>query len=436
MFIPKGFAEYLQEWEAKINAFIELNTDRGDNADIPCAVDENIAVKGLSFTCCSPLLANVRSPYSATAVQKLEAAGSAVIGKTCIDEFGLGVRGYSVYKQAMNPWDSRRTPGSGAAAAVAAGIVPCALGNDAGGSLRQAAMFCGVTGLKPTHGAVSRYGLAAGACGLETIGVIADTVSRCRAAFAIIRGRDPLDQASKDPPDALPVYPPGVQRIGVIAEIEDCVPEIRRGLELAKERLAALGHTLVDITVPGLKYCLPAWYTIAAAQASSSLARYDSIRFGARPENAGNPDELYDKSRAAGLGMEAQLHILLGTHVLRAEFQERYYLTAHRIRAGIQASLEAQFEQCDAILMPVYPNCAFEIDSPVHRTAGVYACCANLTGLPALSFPVSVEGGLPVGVQLMGNAHSEGILLDIAEGYHQQHPPLRPRGFEPFWDQE
>jgi aspartyl-tRNA(Asn)/glutamyl-tRNA(Gln) amidotransferase subunit A len=504
--LPGGLVQYTNEWESKINAFIELKLKDGGLMEsqgetknsqdapppqalalvsgFPFAVKDNIAVKDFSLTCGSRLLAHFRSPYSAAVVQKLEAAGGIVIGKTNLDEFGMGSStDNSALKKTNNPWDVERVSGGssgGSAAAVAAGIVPFALGTDTGGSVRQPAAFCGVVGLKPTYGAVSRFGLVAYASSLETAGVLSDTVARSRAVFSCIRGKDPNDQTSGDVPEAAPpLYPSasagGGKRIGVLsaeaiaralsasAQAADGVDgsgaaletaaqasvleaETQRGFELARERLAALGHTLVDIDIPALKYGVPAYYTIATAEASANLARFDSIRYGARPEWAENPDELIDKAREAGFGAEVKLRILLGTFVLRSGFQDRYYLRAQRIRAGIRASFESLLgdsgyrEQAalDAILMPVFPSRAFgrgasSLSAFAQKAADLYTCCANLAGLPALSFPASVEGGLPVGVQLLGRAYAEGVLFDIAESYERAHPFPHPAGFKAFW---
>ncbi|GHV93784.1 glutamyl-tRNA(Gln) amidotransferase subunit A [Spirochaetia bacterium] len=530
--LPEGFIPYAKEWEEKINAFIELNLEemkegevspplqpreaglplpplRGDAprnaplpeaaaaliAGLPFAVKDNIAVKEFPLTCGSKLLEHFRSPYSAAVVQKIEAAGGRVIGKTNLDEFGMGSStDNSALKRTNNPWDLERVPGGssgGSAAAVAAGIVPFALGTDTGGSVRQPAAFCGVVGLKPTYGAVSRYGLVAYASSLESAGVLSDTVARCRAVFALIRGRDPMDQTTHEAPDAAPpLYrmasnsnaASSPRRIGVLsaeaiakalsasalaaakdtegtstqehrsdaleiaAQASVLEAEVRKGFELAKERLAALGHTLVDVEIPSLKYGVPAYYTIATAEASANLARFDSIRYGARPDWAENPDELIDKAREAGFGAEVKLRILLGTFVLRSGFQDRYYLRAQRIRAGIRGSFESLLgdseykEQgnLDAILMPVFPSRAFgrgpsSLSAFAQKAADLYTCCANLAGLPALSFPASVEGGLPVGVQLLGRAYAEGTLLDIAEGYEQKYPFPHPTGYKQFW---
>ena len=502
--LPEGFIQYINEWESKINAFIELQPERGEGvygrnespqsalpveaaalvANLPFAVKDNIAVKDFSLTCGSKLLEQFRSPYSAAVVQKLEAAGGIVIGKTNLDEFGMGSStDNSALKKTNNPWDTARVSGGssgGSAAAVASGIVPYALGTDTGGSVRQPAAFCGVVGLKPTYGAVSRFGLVAYASSLETAGVLSDTVARSRAVFSLIRGKDPNDETSRDAPEAAPpVYPSlsggGGKKIGVLsaaaiaralsasaeaaageagsggaletaAQASVLEEETRLGFERAKERLAALGHTLVDVEIPALKYGVPAYYTIATAEASANLARFDSIRYGARPDWAENPDDLIDKARKAGFGAEVKLRILLGTFVLRSGFQDRYYLRAQRIRAGIRASFESllgdgEYREpaaLDAILMPVFPSRAFgrgpsSLSAFAQKAADLYTCCANLAGLPALSFPASVEGGLPVGVQLLGRAYAEGVLFDIAESYEQAHPFPHPAGFKAFW---
>jgi aspartyl-tRNA(Asn)/glutamyl-tRNA(Gln) amidotransferase subunit A len=413
-------------------------------------------------------------------VRKLEAAGAAVIGKTNMDEFGMGSStDASALKRTNNPWDQSRVAGGssgGSAAAVAAGLVPFALGSDTGGSVRQPAAFCGVAGLKPTYGAVSRYGLVAYASSLEGRGVLADTTARCRSVFSLIRGKDSLDQTSRDAPAGAPPLEEraGPRTIGVLsaeaiakalaaagdtaagearqaariaAEAAELEPEMRRGFEAAKERFTALGYTLEDVELPILKYGVPAYYTIATAEASANLARFDGIRYGRRPDWAENPDDLIDKTREAGFGAEVKLRILLGTFVLRSGFQDRYYLRAQRIRTGIRRSFEALLgssgysggvPRFDAILMPVFPTRAFgrgdtALSPFAQKAADLYTCCANLAGLPALSFPALVEGGLPVGVQLLGRAFAEGTILDIAETYEAAHPFPHPRGYRAFW---
>jgi aspartyl-tRNA(Asn)/glutamyl-tRNA(Gln) amidotransferase subunit A len=394
--------------------------------------------------------------------------------------------------------------------------VPFALGSDTGGSVRQPAAFCGVVGLKPTYGAVSRYGLVAYASSLEGVGVLADSVSRCRSVFSVIRGGDPLDQTSHDAPAAAPALygnaagggslkvgkgvigvlsPEAIARtithdgsftrdgsithggkvlenaagkadekvsLQLAAQAAELEEETRRGFEFAKKGFADLGYTLVDVEIPSLKYGVPAYYTIATAEASANLARFDSIRYGARPEWAENPGDLIDKAREAGFGDEVKLRILLGTFVLRSGFQDRYYLRAQRIRAGIRRNFEALLGssdygpgedgaaggaaavgktaagKVDAILLPVFPTRAFgrgasSLSPFAQKAADLYTCCANLAGLPALSFPAAVEGGLPVGVQLIGRAFAEGTLLDIAETWEAGHPAPHPAGYKAYW---
>jgi aspartyl-tRNA(Asn)/glutamyl-tRNA(Gln) amidotransferase subunit A len=521
--VPQDYLPYVTEWEKKIGAFIEFDPHRtgavrGSGSEspgsapgepspaglggLPFAVKDNIAVRGFSLSCGSKLLEHLRAPYTATAVLKLLDRGAVPVGKTNLDEFGMGSStDNSGIKRTNNPWDTERVPGGssgGSAAAVAAGLVPFALGSDTGGSVRQPAAFCGVVGLKPTYGAVSRFGLVAYASSLEGIGILSDSIRRCRDVFDAIRGADPMDQTSRDAPEGAPPLsrPPKAKTIGVLspeavaravagiaagetpapgegrdaaaevsgadlensraalgaaAQAAELEPEVRRAFEAAKAGLAELGYTLVEVELPSLKYGVPAYYTIATAEASANLARFDGIRYGARPEWAENPDDLVDKSREAGFGAEVKLRILLGTFVLRSGFQDRYYLRAQRIRAGIRRDFEALLgdseyrggagggrPRCDAILLPVFPTRAFgrgarSLSPFAQKAADLYTCCANLAGLPALSFPAAVEGGLPVGVQLMGRAFAEGTLLDIAEDWERKHPVPHPAGYRSFW---
>ncbi|MDR0444257.1 MAG: Asp-tRNA(Asn)/Glu-tRNA(Gln) amidotransferase subunit GatA [Treponema sp.] len=477
MNFSEDFIQYVKEWEGRINAFIELKPEHRDAsssndaaliANVPFAVKDNIAVKDFLFTSGSKLMEQLRSPYTATAVKKLEQTGDIMIGKTNLDEFGIGCSTEnSAIKKTFNPWDTLK-PADGAAAAVAAGIVPYALGIDTSGTVRQPAAFCGIAGLKPTYGAVSRYGIAARASSFDTAGILADTIARCRAVFSVIRGKDPMDQTSHDAPNAAPPLlnaANGSKKIGVLtpeaiseimkkaakdsgnkemeAAVQAAAPEaeVCRAFELAKERLTALGHSLVNIEIPGLQYSVPAFYTIASAEFSSNLTRLDGIRFGARPAGAENPDELIDKARNAGFGQEVKLRTLLGAFVLRSSYQERYYVQAQKIREGIKRNFEAvlgdseykQQAKLDAILMPVAPSRTLNPSAFAQKIADIYICCANLAGLPALAFPVSVEGGLPIGVQLVGRAWAEGTLFDIAESYERQHPFPHPAGYKAFW---
>lgn len=486
--VSDGFNAYFDAWEADTGSFLEFDKQALEAcfskaaglsplAGLPFGVKDNIAVAGMRLSCGSKLLAGFSSPYSATAVTKLVEAGAVPVGKTNMDEFGMGSStDNSAFKQTNNPWDASRVAGGssgGSAAAVAAGLVPFALGSDTGGSVRQPANFCGVVGLKPTYGAVSRFGLVAYASSLETVGVIADSAARTRAVFAAMRGADPLDQTSVDaPPDAPPLRglggkPAEPSMIGVLslaglakalagsfsagaggestaAAAHEAMaaamlePAVERAFAAAKNELQAQGHRLVDIELPSLKYGVPAYYTIATAEASANLARFDGIRYGNRPEFSENPDDLIDGTRGAGFGDEVKLRILLGTFVLRSGFQDRYYLRAQRIRTGIRMDFERALGLCDAILMPVFPTQAFGrgergLSPFAQKAADLFTCCANLAGLPALAFPTGVEGGLPTGMQLVGRAFGEGLLLDIAEGYEAAHPIARPAGYESFW---
>ncbi|MDR1363513.1 MAG: Asp-tRNA(Asn)/Glu-tRNA(Gln) amidotransferase subunit GatA [Spirochaetaceae bacterium] len=476
MTLPAGYIDYFKNWEEKIGAFIEFAPEKGravsktasQLSGLPFAVKDNIAVKDLSLTCGSKLLADFTAPYTATAVRKLEEAGAAVIGKTNLDEFGMGSStDNSSIKRTNNPWDTDRVAGGssgGSAAAVAAGLVPFALGSDTGGSVRQPAAFCGIVGLKPTWGAISRYGLVAYASSLDTIGVLAGSVKRCRAVFDCAKGADPLDQTSRTPPNEPAarnkvigvLSPSAIARViadnfpGEAAKAAVLEPEMERAFETAKENLKKMGYDLVEVEINGLKYGVPAYYTIAAAEASANLARFDGIRYGKRPDWAENPDELIDKSRDMGLGDEVKLRILLGTFVLRSGFQDRYYIRAQRIRVAIRRGFEEHLgsfskndggAKCAAILMPVFPVRAFRhggagaLTSFAQKAADLYTCCANLAGLPALAFPTAVEGGLPTGVQLLGRPFAEETLFSIAEKYETAHPFPHPQGFKAFWEQ-
>ncbi|MDR1147205.1 MAG: aspartyl/glutamyl-tRNA amidotransferase subunit A [Spirochaetaceae bacterium] len=476
MTLPAGYIEYFKTWEEKIGAFIEFAPEKGRSASktasplsgLPFAVKDNIAVKDFSLSCGSKLLADFTSPYTASAVQKLEEAGAVVIGKTNLDEFGMGSStDNSGIKRTNNPWDTSRVAGGssgGSAAAVAAGLAPFALGSDTGGSVRQPASFCGIVGLKPTWGAVSRYGLVAYASSLDTIGILSGSVKLCRTVFNCIKGADPLDQTSRTPTDR-PAPPNNV--IGVLspsaiaraiaddfsgeaAKAAVLEPEVEAAFETAKENLKKLSYKLLEVEISELKYGVPAYYTIAAAEASANLARFDGIRYGKRPDWAENPDELIDKSRDMGLGSEVKLRILLGTFVLRSGFQDRYYLRAQRIRDGIRRGFEEHLggfsentgsAKCAAILMPVFPTRAFgrggesALRSFAQKAADLYTCCANLAGLPALAFPTAVAGGLPTGVQLLGRPFAEETLLSIVEKYEAAHPFPHPKGFKAFWAQ-
>lgn len=435
------------ERDAAVGAFLQLDpsigaadtSTSGPLASLVFGVKDNIAVRGFQLTCGSRLLEGVISPYTATAVERLQHAGAVVVGKTNLDEFGMGSSTEnSAFKRTRNPFDLGRVPGGssgGSAAAVAAGIVDFALGSDTGGSVRQPASFCGLFGLKPTYGAVSRYGLVAYASSLEVIGVLSKSVDIVERAFTVMRGEDPRDHSSLPwEPAARGAHRP--MRVGLPREAtgEGLAPEVRRALEATKERLAGLGHPVVEVGLPTLEHVVAAYYIIATAEASANLARFDGIRYGRRAGGAVNPEELVLTSRSAGFGDEVKLRILLGTYVLRSGFQDQYYLRAQKVRTAIRADFARVFDEVDLVLMPVYPVPPFEpgsaeADPFAQKLADVYTCSANLAGLPALAFPAALEGGLPIGMQLVAPPFAEDRLFEACRALEQTFPSPDPPEF-------
>ena len=429
---------------------------KGPLSGLPFGVKDNIAVEGMNLTCGSHMLETVRSPYSATAVARLEEAGATVVGKTNLDEFGMGSStANSALGTTVNPWDASRVPGGssgGSAAAVAAGLVPFALGSDTGGSIRQPAAFCGVYGLKPTYGTVSRYGLVAYASSLEVIGVVAESTALCRGVFQAMRGEDARDHSSV-------AYPAGettaagadgdadtnagadtdgaAGRIGVLSTLPDVDPAVARAFAGARERYEQLGYEIVEIELPTLEYVVPVYYTIATAEASANLARFNGVRYGHRPDYAENPEELVRRSREEGFGAEVKLRILVGTYVLRSGFQDEYYLRAQKIRTAIRRDLARVFDEVDLIMTPVFPTQAFPrgegaMDPFQQKLADQFTATANLAGIPAISVPTGLEEGLPGAVQLMAPAFGEERLFQAAGDFEAASPPPRPEGFTPF----
>ncbi|MFO7782312.1 MAG: amidase family protein [Spirochaetia bacterium] len=431
----------------------------GPLSGLPFGVKDNIAVEGMNLTCGSHMLETVRSPYSATAVTRLEDAGATVVGKTNLDEFGMGSStANSALATTVNPWDSSRVPGGssgGSAAAVAAGLVPFALGSDTGGSIRQPAAFCGVYGFKPTYGTVSRYGLVAYASSLEVIGVAAESTALCRDVFEAMRGEDARDHSSVAHPaggatgggaaaDANPGAAGGdaagttaVRRIGVLSSLPEIDPAVARAFDGARARYEELGYEIVEIDLPTLEYVVPVYYTIATAEASANLARFNGVRYGHRPDYAENPQELVRKSREEGFGAEVKLRILVGTYVLRSGFQDEYYLRAQKIRTAIRRDLARVFDEVDLIMTPVFPTQAFPrgegaMEPFQQKLADQFTATANLAGIPAISVPTGLEDGLPAAVQLMAPAFGEERLFQAAGDFEAASPPPRPEGFTPF----
>ena len=408
---------------------------------VPIAVKDNICTRGLPTTAASRILADYVPPYDATVVERLTAAGAVVLGKTNCDEFAMGsTTEHSVRGPSRNPWNPARVPGGssgGSAAAVAARMAPAALGSDTGGSIRQPAAFCGVVGLKPTYGRVSRYGLLAFASSLDQIGPFALTVADAAALLQAIAGPDPADATSADAavPDfeAAAAEPARRPTIGVPWTILENGVDAGVGAVFAAavETLRGLGAAIVDVALPHAEYAVPAYYIVAPAEASSNLARYDGVRYAYRApldDRDAALDRMYDRTRRDGFGDEVKRRIMLGTYALSAGYYDAYYLKAQQVRTLIRDDYEAAFRQVDAVAMPTTPTTAFPLgersDDPLQLYVGdVFTASANLTGLPAVSLPCGRDdAGLPVGLQLVGRAFDEETLFRIGAAYEEQAP--------------
>ncbi|MFO7850116.1 MAG: Asp-tRNA(Asn)/Glu-tRNA(Gln) amidotransferase subunit GatA [Spirochaetia bacterium] len=440
----KKYREAIEKKDEEINAFLHLDFDKfspesiqGDSSseekplrNVPFAVKDNISVKDFPLTCGSKMLEHFVSPYHATAVRNLLEAGSIPIGKTNLDEFGMGsTTDNSALKVTHNPWDRTRVCGGssgGSAASVAAGMVPFSICSDTGGSVRQPASFCGVFGLKPTYGTVSRYGLVAYASSLEVIGVVADSVARTKNVFEAMRGRDPLDQSSVE--HKAGGKQSGPLRVGVLSGDLGLSKPVRQVYQRSVENLKKIGFEVEPFDLPILDYAIPAYYTIATAEASANLARYAGIRYGYRTPNASDHKELVRLSREEGFGDEVKMRILLGTYVLRSGFQDQYYVKAQKIRTALNQELNKIFSRVDLLYMPVYPVYAFKRGdeglSPFQqKLADKFTATANLAGIPAMSFPAGYEDGLPVGMQFMAPVFEEERIFSAVSQYEEAFPP-------------
>ena len=407
-------------------------------AGIPVAIKDNICVRGLQTSCGSRILGPYKPPYNATAIERLVEAGSVIIGKTNCDEFAMGSSNEnSAFGPVKNPWDTSRVPGGssgGSAAAVAAGIVPVALGSDTGGSVRQPASLCGVIGVKPTYGRVSRYGLVAFGSSLDQIGVFAHSASDAAAVLQIIAGRDPHDATTADVPvpDYIGETEKNIEgmRLGVSRTLlgEGLDEEVRAAIEKAISAYRDLGAEIVDVELPHAKYAIAVYYIIATAEASSNLARYDGVRYGFRAEEAPALRDMYRKTRDQGFGEEVKRRIMLGTYVLSAGYYDAYYLKAQKVRTMIQQDFATAFEKCDAVLTPTAPSPAFrfgeKVDDPLAMYLNdIYTVTANLAGIPGISVPCGLSAeGLPIGLQLLGPYWGEGTLFRVAHAFQKAHP--------------
>lgn len=422
----------------KVDAQIAAGEEIGLLAGIPIAVKDNMCTNGIPTTCASRILENFVPPYDATVVSKLHAAGAVIVGKANMDEFAMGSSTEtSAYQVTANPWDLERVPGGssgGSAAAVAAGECVVSLGSDTGGSIRQPASFCGLVGLKPTYGLVSRYGLVAYASSLDQIGPFGRTVEDAAILLGAIAGYDKKDSTSLNVP--IPDYaqalkpslrPKGLIRIGVIKETfgVGLDSSVKDAVTKAIEQFQELGAEIQVVSCPRFRYGLPTYYIIAPSEASANLARYDGVKYGFRSEDPENLLDMYAKTRSQGFGAEVKRRIAIGTYVLSAGYYDAYYLKAQKVRTLIKEDFEKAFSQVDVLVCPTAPTTAFKagekFDDPLSMyLSDLMTIPVNLAGLPALSLPCGFDDkGLPVGIQLIGNLLQESRLFQVAHAYEQ-----------------
>jgi aspartyl-tRNA(Asn)/glutamyl-tRNA(Gln) amidotransferase subunit A len=459
------FLDRIELLDRDINAFITTDRERalrdaaeadsriargdaGPLTGIPLAHKDVFCTEGVLTTCGSKMLANFVSPYDAQVVAKLREAGAVMLGKTNMDEFAMGSSSEnSHFGATRNPWDVSRIPGGssgGSAAAVAARLVPFATGTDTGGSVRQPAAMTGVTGIKPSYGTVSRYGMIAYASSFDQAGVFAASAEDCALVLTAMAGFDARDSTSLERPaedysrHIRADQPLTGLRIGLPREFfgEGMADDVRAAVDAAIEQYRALGATTVEVALPNAQLSIPAYYVLAPAEASSNLSRFDGVRYGHRAAEYGDLDDMYRKSRAEGFGAEVKRRILVGTYVLSHGYYDAYYLKAQKLRRLIANDFAAAFEACDVIAGPVSPTTAWKIgektDDPVQMyLSDIFTLAVNLAGLPGLSLPCGFGAGdLPVGLQLIGNHFDEARLLNAAHRYqqatdwHQRRPAL------------
>ena len=420
---------------AEIDALAAKGEELPPLGGVPVAIKDVMVTRGVRTTAGSKILGNYIPPYDCSAVARMEAAGAVVLGKVNCDEFAMGSSNEnSAWHAVRNPRDLGRVPGGssgGSAAAVAANMAVAALGSDTGGSIRQPASFCGVVGLMPTYGRVSRYGLIAFASSLDHIGPLTKTVKDAAIILKVIAGRDPMDSTSADVP--VPDYVTELEkpveglRLGVAQEYfgEGLDAEVRNAVEAAIQKLAMLGCEIVPISLPHTKYAIPTYYIVATAEASANLARFDGVRYGFRARDAHNLSEVYRRSRDQGFGREVKRRIMLGTYALSAGYYDAYYLKAQKVRMLLTQDFEHAFQQVDAIVTPTSPTAAFKlgekVDDPLAMyLADIYTVTADLAGIPGISVPCGkTKDKLPIGLQILGKHFDEATILRVANAYER-----------------
>ena len=453
MALVESFYARIQKEDAQIGAYLTLSKERAlaqaDRIDrmaaegkqlpplagVPVGIKDVMCTRGLRTTAGSKILANFVPPYDCTAVARLEASGAVVLGKTNCDEFAMGSSNEnSAFHPVHNPRDTSRVPGGssgGSAAAVAADMAVAALGSDTGGSIRQPASFCGVVGVMPTYGRVSRYGLIAFASSLDHIGPLAKNVKDAATVLHAIAGRDPMDPTSADVP--VPDYVAGLERgvrglkVGVAREYfgEGLDREVKNAVESAIQKLAALGCEVAEVSLPHSEYAIPTYYIVATAEASSNLARFDGVRYGYRAQPARTLSEMYRRTRDQGFGAEVKRRIMLGTYALSAGYYDAYYLKAQKVRTLLTRDFEQAFQKVDVIVTPTSPTAAFKlgekVDDPLAMyLADIYTVTADLAGIPGMSIPCGeTREKLPIGLQILARHFDESTMLRVAYAYEQ-----------------
>jgi aspartyl-tRNA(Asn)/glutamyl-tRNA(Gln) amidotransferase subunit A len=459
--LTRHFLERIERGNGRLNAFITVTAERaladarradgaiaagrgGPLTGVPVAHKDIFCTDGILTTCGSRMLSNFVSPYDATVVERLAAAGTVMLGKTNMDEFAMGSSNEtSFYGPVRNPWDEGRVPGGssgGSAAAVAARLAPVATGTDTGGSIRQPAALTGLTGIKPTYGRVSRYGMVAFASSLDQGGVLAQSAEDAALVLEAMSGFDPRDSTCVDAP--VPNYagqldkPVKGLRIGIIREFfgEGLEAATGAAVQAALDAYRSMGAALVEVSLPALPLSVPTYYVVAPAECSSNLSRFDGVRFGHRCQDPKDLLDLYTRSRGEGFGAEVKRRIMTGTYVLSAGYYDAYYLKAQKVRSLINSDFKRAFADVDVLIGPTAPTPAFrlgdKLDDPITMYLNdIYTIGANLAGLPALSVPCGLADGLPVGLQIIGPHFAEARVLAVAHAYqretdwHRRMPP-------------